>query len=141
MKPTARAELMGRVFFDTNVVLYLLSADERKADIAEALLAKGGVVSVQVLNEAASVCRRKLKLPWLEVRELLDAVKACCEVLPLEVDTHQRALDLAERYQLSLYDALICAAAQNADAAVLYTEDLQDGLALGGLRVCNPFVE
>ena len=141
MKPTARAEPMGRVFFDTNVVLYLLSADERKADRAEALLAEGGVVSVQVLNEAASVCRRKLKLPWPEVRELLDAVKACCEVMPLALDTHQRALDLAERYQLSLYDALICAAAQNADAAVLYTEDLQDGLALGGLKVCNPFVE
>ena len=132
---------MGRVFFDTNVVLYLLSADERKADRAEALLAEGGVVSVQVLNEAASVCRRKLKLPWPEVRELLDVVKACCEVMPLALDTHQRALDLAERYQLSLYDALICAAAQNADVAVLYTEDLQDGLALGGLKVCNPFVE
>ena len=131
---------MGRVFFDTNVVLYLLSADERKADRAEALLAAGGVVSVQVLNEAASVCRRKLKLPWPEVRELLDAVKACCEVMPLALDTHQRALDLAERYQLSLYDALICAAAQNADVAVLYTEDLQDGLVLGGLKVCNPFV-
>ena len=132
---------MGRVFFDTNVLLYLLSADKCKADRAEALLAEGGVVSVQVLNEAASVCRRKLKLPWPEVRELLDAVKACCEVMPLALDTHQRALDLAERYQLSLYDALICAAAQNADAAVLYTEDLQDGLALGGLKVCNPFVE
>ena len=131
---------MGRVFFDTNVVLYLLSADERKADRAEALLAAGGVVSVQVLNEAASVCRRKLKLPWPEVRELLDVVKACCEVMPLALDTHQRALDLAERYQLSLYDALICAAAQNADVAVLYTEDLQDGLVLGGLKVCNPFV-
>ena len=131
---------MGRVFFDTNVVLYLLSADERKADRAEALLAEGGVVSVQVLNEAASVCRRKLKLPWPEVRELLDVVKACCEVMPLALDTHQRALDLAERYQLSLYDALICAAAQNADVAVLYTEDLQDGLVLGGLKVCNPFV-
>ena len=131
---------MGRVFFDTNVLLYLLSADERKADRAEALLAEGGVVSVQVLDEAASVCRCKLKRPWPEVRELLDAVKACCEVMPLALDTHQRALDLAERYQLSLYDALICAAAQNADAAVLYTEDLQDGLVLGGLKVCNPFV-
>lgn len=131
---------MGRVFFDTNVVLYLLSADERKADRAEALLAEGGVVSVQVLNEAASVCRRKLKLPWPEVRELLDVVKACCEVMPLALDTHQRALDLAERYRLSLCDALICAAAQNADAVVLYTEELQDGLVLGGLRVCNPFV-
>lgn len=53
---------------------------------------------------------------------------------------HQGALDLAERYQLSLYDALICAAAQNADAAVLYTEDLRDGLVLGGLRGRNPFV-
>lgn len=136
---TGRAEPLERVFFDTNVVLYLLSADEHKANRAEALFAEGGIVSVQVLNEAASVCRRKLKLPWLEVRELLDAVKACCEVVPLDVDTHQRALDLAERYQLSLYDALICAAAQNADAVVLYTEDLQDGLALGSLRVCNPF--
>ena len=131
---------MGRVFFDTNVLLYLLSADERKADRAEALLAEGGVVSVQVLDEAASVCRCKLKRPWPEVRELLDAVKACCEVMPLALDTHQRALDLAERYQLSLYDALICAAAQNADAAVLYTEDLRDGLVLGGLRGRNPFV-
>jgi len=131
---------MGRVFFDTNVLLYLLSADECKADRAEALLAEGGVVSVQVLDEAASVCRRKLKRPWPEVRELLDAVKACCEVMPLALDTHQRALDLAERYQLSLYDALICAAAQNADAAVLYTEDLRDGLVLGGLRGRNPFV-
>ena len=131
---------MGRVFFDTNVLLYLLSADECKADRAEALLAEGGVVSVQVLDEAASVCRRKLKLPWPEVRELLDAVKACCEVMPLALDTHQRALDLAERYQLSLYDALVCAAAQNAEAAVLYTEDLRDGLVLGGLRGRNPFV-
>ena len=79
--PTGSADPARRVFLDTNVVLYLLSADERKANVAEALLARGGVVSVQVLNEAASVCLRKLKLPWSEVRELLDAVKACCEVL------------------------------------------------------------
>jgi predicted nucleic acid-binding protein len=47
---------------------------------------------VQVLNEAASVCLRKLKLPWSEVRELLDAVKACCEVVPLTLPIHERAL-------------------------------------------------
>ena len=137
--PTASAEPTQRAFLDTNVVLYLLSADEGKANTAEALLAQGGLVSVQVLNEAASVCLRKLKLPWPEVRELLDAVKACCEVLPLTLPVHERALHLAERYRLSLYDALICAAAQNASAEVLYTEDLQDGLALDGLTVRNPF--
>jgi predicted nucleic acid-binding protein len=62
---------MSGVFFDTNVLLYLLSADERKADIAEATLAKGGIISVQVLNEATSVCVRKLKMPWPEVHEFL----------------------------------------------------------------------
>ncbi len=46
---------MRPVFFDTNLVLYLLSADEHKANTAEALLAQGGMVSVQVLNEAVSV--------------------------------------------------------------------------------------
>ena len=137
--PTASAEPTPRVFLDTNVVLYLLSADERKANTAEGLLAQGGLVSVQVLNEAASVCLRKLKLSWPEVRELLDAVKACCEVLPLTLPVHERALYLAERYRLSLYDALICASAQNAGAEVLYTEDLQDGLVLDGLTVRNPF--
>lgn len=130
---------MRAVFFDTNVVLYLLSADEHKANAAEALLAQGGMVSVQVLNEAASVCRRKLKLPWPEVRELLDAVKACCEVVTLSLATHERALRLAERYQLSLCDALICASAQEVGAEVLYTEDLHDGLKLGHLLVRNPF--
>lgn len=131
---------MRPVFFDTNVVLYLLSADAHKADAAEALLAQGGWVSVQVLNEAVSVCRRKLKLPWPEVHELLAAVKGCCEVVPLSLAAHERALHLAERYQLSLYDALICASAQEVEAEVLFTEDLQDGLALGQMRVRNPFV-
>lgn len=98
---------MPRSFFDTKAVLYLLSPDRRKADTAEALLAKGGVVSVQVLNEAEAGCRRKLGLSWDEVRELLTAVRACCEVVPLDVDTRARGLELAERHSLSIYDALI----------------------------------
>jgi predicted nucleic acid-binding protein len=119
--------------------LYLLSADEHKANTAEALLAQGGMVSVQVLNEAVSVCRRKLSLTWPEVHALLDGVKAYCEVLPLSLATHERALYLAERYQLSFYDALICATAQQAGAKMLYSEDLQDGLGLGELTIRNPF--
>lgn len=131
---------MSRPFLDTNVVLYLLSADADKAGTAETLLSAGGTVSVQVLNEAASVCLRKLKLPWVEVRELLDAVKACCEVVPLDLVTHERALVLAEHHRLSFYDALICASAQGVGAEVLYSEDMQDSLVLDGLTIRNPFV-
>lgn len=130
---------MRPVFFDTNLVLYLLSADEHKANTAEALLAQGGMVSVQVLNEAVSVCRRKLSLTWPEVHVLLAGVKAYCEVLPLSLATHERALYLAERYQLSFYDSLVCATAQQAGAKMLYSEDLQDGFVLGELTIRNPF--
>jgi predicted nucleic acid-binding protein len=130
---------VARSFFDTNVVLYLLSAERRKADTAEALLTQGGVVSVQVLNEAASVCRRKLGLSWDEVRELLAAVRACCEVVPLDIDTHTQGLELAERHGLSIYDALIVASAVRAGAETLYSEDMHHGLAVGGTTICNPF--
>ena len=49
-------------FFDTNVLLYLLSGDQAKANAAETLVASGGIVSVQVLNEFASVATRKLHI-------------------------------------------------------------------------------
>ena len=49
-------------FFDTNVLLYLVSEDTKKADRAEALVRQGGVISVQVLNEAANVARRKMRM-------------------------------------------------------------------------------
>lgn len=61
----------AEAFFDTNVLLYLVSADSRKADRAESLLAQGGHVSVQVLNEFASAARRKAAMPWEEIREVL----------------------------------------------------------------------
>lgn len=131
---------MSGVFLDTNVLLYVLSADARKANIAEAILAKGATISVQVLNEAASVCIRKLKMSWPEVHELLNGIKACCEVLPLTLSIHEQALVLAERFQLSIYDALVCAAAQEAHAHTLLTEDMHEGLVLGKLKLVNPFL-
>lgn len=129
-----------RAFLDTNVLLYTLSGNPGKADRAEALLAAGGVVSVQVLNEFASVTRRKLAMDWAEIRDALSAVRGLCEVVPITVETHDDALALAARYGFSLYDALIVAAALRADAAILYTEDLQHGQRLEDrLTVLNPF--
>jgi predicted nucleic acid-binding protein len=128
-------------FLDTNVVLYLMSADARKADRAEALLADGGVVSVQVLNEVASVARRKLDLAWPDLLELLTAVRASCRVEPLTTETHDAALAIAQRHQLNLYDALVVASAAAAGCTRLYTEDLQHGQRFGPrLRVVNPFL-
>ena len=77
-------------FFDTNVVLYLFSADAAKADRAEELIAPGGQISVQVLNELAAVARRKLEMSWREVQDVLTQVRAIFRVAPLTVETHER---------------------------------------------------
>ena len=127
-------------FFDTNVLLYLLSKDAAKADRAEALLASGGVVSVQVLNEFASVASRKLAMTIAEIREILSTIRAVCAVMPLDIETHDLGLDIAERHRFSIYDALIVAAAVRAGCAILYTEDLQQGQIIEKLQIRNPFV-
>ncbi|HUM91817.1 MAG TPA: PIN domain-containing protein [Candidatus Competibacter sp.] len=127
-------------FFDTNVLLYLLSGDAAKADHAEAVLARGGTISVQVLNEFASVAARKLGLSYPEIREVLELVRAVCTVEPITLETHDLGLQIAERYGFSLYDALIVAAALQARCRTLYSEDLQDGQTIDGrLVVRNPF--
>lgn len=131
--------LRPKVFLDSNVVLYLLSADVRKADIAENLLVQRPTVSVQVLSEAVNVCHKKLKMPWIEIHALIDAVKRHCLVEPLVLQVHQAAVAVAQRYQVSFYDAQIIASALHSDCDVLMSEDLHDGLHVQQLRVQNPF--
>jgi predicted nucleic acid-binding protein len=130
-----------RDFADTNVLLYLLSADAVKAARAEEVLAAKPVVSVQVLNEFASVARRKLAMDWADIAEILDTVAGVCEVQPLTMETHVKARALAQRYQLNFYDSVIAASALIAGCGQLMSEDFQSGLLLEGqLRVRNPFV-
>lgn len=127
-------------FFDTNILLYLLSKDHSKADKAEELLSAGGVVSVQVLNEFAAVASRKFAMKWSEVRDCLEPFRLLLRIEPLTVDTHDQALEIAERYQVSFYDALIIAAARLAGCNRLYSEDLQHRQVFEkSLTVINPF--
>ncbi len=130
----------AEVFYDTNVVLYLLSGNTAKADRAEELLAAGGRVSVQVLNEIAAVASRKLGMSWPEIREMLAEVRAVCPVDSIAIETHERGLAVAARYGLHIYDAMIVASALLAGCKVLYSEDLQHGQSFERqLTVRNPF--
>jgi predicted nucleic acid-binding protein len=129
-----------RPFLDTNVLLYLLSGDDDRAGRAEALLGKGGVISVQVLNELVNVATRKLRLTWNEVDDVLAAVRSACRVEALTAEVHERARELAERYRLSFYDGVIVASAQLAGCRVLYSEDMHHGLKIDRtLTIRNPF--
>ena len=130
---------MAKPFIDSNVVLYLFSSDTVKADRAESLLQSGCLISVQVLNEVASVCLRKLKMTWENVDAVLETLKSTCEVLPVTRASHEKAVGLAKRFQISLYDANIVATAILCGADTLFSEDLQNGMSMESLTVVNPF--
>ena len=126
-------------FIDTNVLLYLLSADDARADRAEEELGRGGVLSVQVLNEFASVASRKLGMSLREVREVLLATRAACAVVPVTEEAHDLGMQIAERHRLSVWDAMILASARLAGCKIVLSENMQDGQGIAGLRVRNPF--
>ncbi len=129
-----------KIFVDSNVALYLLYANEKKANRAETVIGNGVTISVQVLNEVANVSRRKLKMSWSETNELLNGLRAVCKIEPLTIETHTRGLAVAERYGLSLYDAMIVAAALLAGCNTLFSEDRQDGLKINRRpQIRNPF--
>jgi predicted nucleic acid-binding protein len=128
-------------FFDTNVLVYIASGDATKADRAEAAIAAGGAISVQVLNELTNVARRKMQMSWNETHAFLEMLRGLLTVHPLTVETHETGLALAERYGLSTYDAMIAASALHARCDTLWSEDMQHGMALTeGLRIVNPFL-
>lgn len=131
---------MPASFFDTNVLVYLASGDAAKADRAEAIVASGGSISVQVLNELANVARRKMQMSWDETHAWLNTLRALLTVHPLTVETHEAGLRIAARYGLSIYDAMIAASALDAGCDTLWSEDMQHGMKLDeGLRISNPF--
>lgn len=131
----------AEAFFDTNVLLYLVSGDRAKADRAEELVARSGVISVQVLNEFAAVALGRKGVEFAKVRESLAAFRAFFAVVAPDIETHQLGLNIAEHYRISIYDSMIVAAALRAGCTTLYTEDLQDRQTIDRLTVCNPFAD
>jgi predicted nucleic acid-binding protein len=133
--------MSAKAFLDTNVLIYALTSNDPRGAVAEGLLLKGGRISVQVLNEFASVAHRKLGMSWPEVTQALAQIRTLCpDPISVDVKLHDAGVALAARHGLSLYDALIVAAAASGRCEVLYSEDMQDGRRFdAGPRVENPF--
>jgi predicted nucleic acid-binding protein len=133
--------MSDRVFFDSNVLIYAMVSGDSRREQAQQLIAQGGVISVQVLNEFVAVARRRMRIPWQDMIAALDAIRILFpSPMAITVDTHETALQIAQQYGFGIYDALIAAAALEADCATLYSEDLQDGQVINDkLTIRNPF--
>ncbi len=131
-----------RCFIDTNIWLYAFieTDDERKGVAAKSVIQKPDVVvSIQVINEVCVNMLRKTSLPEKDIQALIIAFYGKYTVVDIDKVTLLKASELREKYSLSYWDSLIVANALNADCAVLYSEDMQDGLQVEQrLTVINP---
>jgi len=137
--------MSGVAFVDSNILIYAHDRDagprrERARQLCEKLWEeRSGCVSVQVLQEFYVTVTRKLRTPVgkAQAREIVRAY-ASWVISPTTPETVLRATELSEAAEIGFWDALIVAAAEQCSAATLYSEDLNDGQVIAGVRVVNP---
>ena len=140
--------MSGKYFLDTNVLIYSFEEnDAKKAHRASQLIRQAvatgeGVISYQVVQEFFNFALRRAAYPMTthEVERYLDRVLRPLLSIHSSPAFYVEALHLHGRYHLAWYDALIVAAALQANCDVLYSEDLQDGQRFGRMQVKNPFI-
>jgi predicted nucleic acid-binding protein len=132
-------------FLDTNVLLYAVSTNAAEADKAQKartlMQSANWAWSAQVAAEfvrAGTAARQAQPLTRSEARRWVELWMA----FPMAVVDGAlvlAALDIAERFQLSHFDAQILAAAQRMGCVTVYSEDMNHGQDYGGVHVLNPF--
>jgi len=135
-----------KAFFDTNIFAYAFDrSNPEKKEKARALISQwmpsgNMVISTQVLQELFAVLTRKLK-PGLSTSEAEEVLKS---LLPLEIKIIDpemifQAIQILKEHNISFWDALIIAAAVSSRCKVVFTEDLNPGQIIAGVRIENPF--
>ena len=133
----------GRIFLDTNIIIYLYSEDENdKRNMAYNFVNSSNcVTSIQVMNEASNIWFRKHNLNKCEISKYLDEIEAVCDdVMLIRRKTINQAVDIKSQYGYSFYDCLMLSSALEANCEVILTEDMQDGQVIEStLKIVNPF--
>ncbi|HTS37901.1 MAG TPA: PIN domain-containing protein [Candidatus Solibacter sp.] len=137
----------GRFFLDTNVFVYEFDAGDRTkrmraSELVRSAVSTGrGVVSYQVVQEFFNVALKKFSKPFtdIEAQEYFSTILKPLLLVHSSQRLFLEAMRIRGQHQFSWYDSLIVVAAQQAECAVLFSEDMQDGRRIGNLKIENPF--
>ena len=135
--------MTGKYFIDTNLFIYLFTkSDLDKKECVYNLLKEhknvNFVISTQVIKEFTAVMLRKFKIDPFKLKSIIDNMSEF-EVVETDVLTIKKAIDIMVINQLSFWDSLIISAAKSANCSVLLSEDMNNGQAIDGVTILNPF--
>jgi len=134
-----------RFFLDTNILMYAddLDAGEKRTVaqgiLRDALTERSGVISTQVLQEFFVVATRKLGVDAETARRKVELLSSL-DVVAIDVTEILAAIDLHRLHSISLWDALIIRCAATGGCSRIFSEDLQNGRTIAGVKIQNPFL-
>jgi len=134
---------MSKVFIDTNILVYCMDEFDKKKQAACRALLKSlsndmqGVISTQVMQEFYVVATAKLGADPLLIKDILHSLKQL-EIVTLTPEIIYDAIDCSILNRISFWDSLIVVAAESASCEEIWTEDLNDGQIIRGVKIENP---
>jgi len=136
--------IVSKIFLDTNILVYTVDKkDLDKFELSRKMVKKlttehSPVISTQVLQEFYSAATSKLKLEKIFVKNIVHNFQNM-EVVTIDPQIIEQAIDISIIFQLSFWDSLIVAAAERAKCDFLVSEDLNAGQSIRGIKIINPF--
>ena len=138
--------MKDKFFFDTNVLVYMQDAsDSVKQQKARSLLSTyldngTAVISTQCLQEFYNVLANKMKQDKIKIKQIIHSLSENIPVVQVTPTLIENGIDISIKTQFSLWDSLMISAASFAKCTVLYSEDMNDGQVVNGVKILNPFV-
>jgi len=134
-----------KIFLDTNILVYTLDGHDSEKQAGARSIVRNvvedqlPVISTQVLQEFYSASTTKLKVDPMITKNIVHNL-GNMEVVPVDLTTIEQGIDISVLFRLSFWDGLIISAAEQARCALIFSEDLNDGQTVRGVRIVNPFL-
>ena len=135
---------MSKIFLDTNILVYTVDRNDKKKlsqarKLLENVIANDKpVISTQVLQEFYSATTTKLKLDKIIAKNIIHNFRNM-EIVQVDLGIIEQGIDISLLSQISFWDSLIIAAAEQANCNMIYSEDLNDTQTIRGIKIVNPF--
>ena len=135
-----------KVFFDSNILVYVIDCrwpDKQKIAIdliKKSINAGNGIISTQSLQEFYNVVTKKLSCSKEDAKNYVENFSKAFDVEQVSVNHILKAVDISMKTQFSFWDSLILSAASQSGCLALYSEDLNNGQIVDGVKIVNPFV-
>jgi len=135
---------VSKIFIDTNILVYTVDRNDKKKlsharKLLENVIANDKpVISTQVLQEFYSATTTKLKLDKIIAKNIIHNFRNM-EIVQVDLGIIEQGIDISILSQISFWDGLIVAAAEQANCSIIYSEDLNDTQTIRGIKIVNPF--